>query len=178
MRCKNNETLSNFDRRVLKCGYTIFKLTSGGGKVVELFAVHQVFNRHTPANTSHNIVWQRCETRTTDNLEWMGSFCKRRGQGDCVSFADAASDWCDAFDDLSGNQFVACDHRIAQTYFDRREATCGGEFVHLAFMGVTSLNDAETSHCATWRVICAHRIADNSCVRTAIRPLNMGDAVD
>ena len=151
----------------------------GGRVVVEALRVHEVLDRHTPADAAHDVAAvgrASGATRQGHEIGRGGRTLGRHRQRGGVT--DALFDRRDVQHRLAGDQFVAGLHRVQQADLDRVEPAGVGELVHLRLVGEARLHHAEPAHRSARQVVRAHGVAVDHGVGAPVRALGVGDAVD
>ena len=175
---EHEEALTHFGSGELERRDAARELHPRGAGVVEALAVHEVLDRHAPADAAAHARLLGGQAGPARQVERVGTGRERRGQRDLGGLADAALDGRHAVDDLAGDEAVTGVHRVAQAHLHGVEACRRRDAVHLALVGEAGLHDAEAAHGAARRVVGPQGPAIDDRVLAAVRALCVGDRID
>ena len=157
-----DEPLADLDRRELQRRHPVGEPASRRRVVVEALGVHQVLDRHAPADAAADVAGVGGEAGAAGQAHRVDRRARRRGSSGSGSAAVSR------MQRATGATFsitwpvisaVAGVHRVAQPDLDGVEPAGRGELVHLALVGEARLHDAEAAHRPARQVVGAHRVA-------------------
>ena len=146
--------------------------------IVETLAVHQVFDRYTPANTAADVGTLGSQARAARDIERICILRQWRRHRNGCRFTNASLHGCHAVDDLASDEAVPGAHGISQPNVNRGEPAGSGQLVHLRLVAKARLHHTEPAHCSAGWVVGAHRIAIDRGNVTPVRALHMRDCIN
>ena len=185
LRGDRDEPLADLGGGELQRGDAVGEAAAGGRVVVEPLGVHQVLDRHAPADAAHDVAddrrcgrrrraaaSRRCAVGLGDRRPARRAAAARRCRG-CTARPGRRS--APTWPVISGSPVrIALRSRISTGSSPHGR----GQLVHLGLVGEAGLHHAEPAHRAARQVVGAHRPAVDDGVRAPVRTLGVGDGVD
>ena len=177
-----DEPLADLGRGELQRGHAVGEPAARRRVVVEALGVHQVLDRHAPADAAADVPDVGGEPGAAGQAHRVAIGRRRRPASSGIGSAAVSrmhratgatlSTTCPVISAVAGL------HGVAQADLDGVEPARRGQLVHLALVGEARLHDAEPAHRPARQVVGAHGLAVDDGVRAPVRALGVRDGVE